>query len=60
MKSIKRSLNDRFYNRGYRAGIGESQRKCAPLFQVPHAWLSGGVTVERILGWPNRRIGNSL
>ena len=23
MKSIKRSLNDRFYNRGYRAGIGE-------------------------------------
>ena len=48
MKSIKRSLNDRFYNRGYRAGIGGSQRKCAPLFQVLAATPGSpaGVTVE--------------
>ena len=30
MKTIKRSLIDRFYNRGYRAGIGGKSRELCP------------------------------
>ncbi|MCH1500902.1 MAG: ribosome modulation factor, partial [Litoricolaceae bacterium] len=30
MKTIKRSLTDRFYNRGYRAGIGGKSREICP------------------------------
>jgi len=43
MKTIKRSLHDRFYNRGYRAGIGGKSRETCPAIAGVgrDAWLSG-------------------
>ena len=43
MKTIKRSLIDRFYNRGYRAGIGGKSRELCPAIAGSSrvAWLSG-------------------
>ena len=43
MKTIKRSLIDRFYNRGFRAGIGGKSRELCPAIAGSgrDAWLSG-------------------
>ncbi len=41
MKTVKRSLHDRFYNRGYRIGIAGKSREMCPIVSGRDSWLSG-------------------
>lgn len=43
MKTIKRNLEERFYNRGYAAGVAGRSKTICPVRSGPgrDAWLSG-------------------
>ena len=51
MKTIKRSLNYRFYNRGYRAGIDGKSRELCPAIAVQVAMRLSGWRDGRAASW---------